>query len=171
MVILRRIGVSIVKYNNKKVKVDGILFHSRMESMYYRHLQKLKKKGIVVEVELQPQFILLPTIQKSKRKYLKTCYKADFKVIYSDGRIDIVDVKGKADKVFQLKRKMFEFFYPDLELSVITLHDDRWIDYDEYEKLERLKKSSKGDSKRGTGRKTKRSSSQRTSTGKKEADL
>lgn len=138
-----------MQYNNKKARYDGILFHSKMESMYYRRLQGLKKKGIVVEVELQPQFILLPTIHKSKRKFLQTKYIADFKVTYADGRIEIVDVKGKQDKVFQLKRKMFEFFYPDLELSVVTLHNDRWIDYDDYEKI---KKSSKGDSKRGTNR-------------------
>lgn len=162
-------GVSTVKYNNKKAKVNGIIFHSRMESMYYRHLQKLKKKGIVVEVELQPQYILLPTVQKIKRKFLKTCYKADFKVTYADGHIEIVDVKGKADKVFQLKRKMFEYFYPDLELSVITLHNDRWIDYDDYEKMKR--KASKGDSKRGTGRKRKRSSDQNTRTGQEKADI
>lgn len=159
-----------MEYNNKKVRYDGILFHSKMESMYYRRLQRLKKKGIVVEVELQPPFILLPTIQKSKRKFLKTCYKADFKVTYADGHIEIVDVKGKQDKVFQLKRKMFEYFYPDLELSVVTLHNDRWIDYDEYEKLQRLQ-SSKGDSKRGTRRSRKIDRGQSKRTGKKEADL
>lgn len=158
-----------MNYNNKKVKVNGILFHSRMESMYYRHLQKLKKKGIVVEVELQPQFILLPTIQKSKRKFLKISYKADFKVTYADGRVDIVDVKGKADKVFRLKRKMFEAFYPDLELSVVTYYNDQWIDYDDYERL--MRKSSKGDSERGNRRGNKTNKRKSGSAGKKKADI
>lgn len=158
-----------MNYNNKKVRYDGILFHSKMESMYYRRLQRLKKKGIVVEVELQPQYILLPSIQKIKRNFLQTKYIADFKVTYADGHIEIVDVKGKADKVFDLKRKMFEFFYPDLELTVVTLHDDRWIDYDEYEKL--VRKASKGDSERGTRRSRKTNRGQSKSTRKEKADL
>ncbi len=35
----------------------------------------------------------------------------------------VEDVKGKETEVFKIKRKLFEFQYPNLELKIITKKD------------------------------------------------
>ena len=39
---------------------------------------------------------------------------ADFVVTYSDGHVEVIDVKGVRTDVYKLKRKMLLFKYPDL---------------------------------------------------------
>ena len=38
-------------------------------------------------------------------------YKADFEVLYADGRIEVVDIKGFLTPEFKIKAKMFMFRY------------------------------------------------------------
>jgi hypothetical protein len=48
-------------------------------------------------------------------------YTADFRVTYSDGHQELEDIKGFSTEIFLLKKKLFEFKYPDLTLKVIKL--------------------------------------------------
>ena len=119
----------------KKV-VDGIKFDSTMEANYYEYLKAEKAKGNVLHFELQPKYRL----QDSYKKYGKTIraidYISDFKVTYSNNETRIIDVKGKATVDFKLKRKLFDFRYPELFLQLITWDNKTgsWVDYDEHEK-------------------------------------
>ena len=38
-------------------------------------------------------------------------YKADFEVIYADGHVEVVDIKGFLTPEFKIKAKMFMFRY------------------------------------------------------------
>ena len=107
------------KYKNKKAVVDGIEFDSRKEANYYAELKLLQKVGEIEKIELQPEFELLPRFRKNGKTYRPIKYIADFKVTYTDGRVEIVDVKGHKTEVFRLKEKLFEYQYSDLNLKIV----------------------------------------------------
>lgn len=152
------------KIKHKITEVDGIKFHSKMESDYYIYLKDLKAQGIVKDFRLQPEFILqdkfivvdgvvyegshedfnklkrktkAPTVQAIK-------YISDFEVEYANGEVRIVDTKGQETADFKIKKKMFAYKYPHLTLDVIILDKEKgWIPYDEYQKDKRLKAKEK----------------------------
>lgn len=132
------------KYGNRKVEVDGITFDSAMEARYYKHLKLLKEQRIVEDFELQPKFVLLDKFKKNGKTYRAITYNADFKVKYSDGNIEVVDVKGMVTQQFELRRKLFEYRYP-YELKVITYSkiDGGWITHDELKKARKARKKAK----------------------------
>ena len=107
------------KFNNEKTIVDDILFDSKKEADYYLELQILKKAGVVTDFELQPKFVLQPSYYKDGKKIQAITYKADFKVFYKDGRVEIVDTKGFETQVFKIKKKMLEYLYPDITLIIV----------------------------------------------------
>ncbi len=102
------------KYNAKKVTIDGITFASRAEGMYYEHLLDLMHDGVVESFEMQKSYTLLDKFPHPKTgKTIRAIkYIPDFEVIYSDGRVEVVDVKGfMKNPVFLLKAKLFMFRY------------------------------------------------------------
>jgi len=101
------------KYGAKKVTIDGITFDSKAEGRYYEHLQKLKKSGLVEDFSMQKPFTLLDRFAhpQTGRIVRAITYKADFEVIYTDGRIEVVDIKGFLTPEFKIKAKMFMFRY------------------------------------------------------------
>lgn len=136
------------KYNARKIIVDGIKFDSQMESLFYR---LLKKKGI--EFKMQVKFELQPGFKKRDKRYMAINYKCDF-------QIDdlVIDVKGMKTPVFNIKKKMFEYAYSELDLICVTvcpykyhqhsiysgyLEDGKWVGFIENEKLESLRKDAK----------------------------
>ena len=102
------------KYNAKKVEVDGIVFSSKAESFYYEHLLDLMHDGIVESFEMQKPYTLLDKFPHPKTgKTIRAIkYVPDFEVIYTDGRVEVVDIKGfMKNPVFLLKAKLFMFRY------------------------------------------------------------
>ena len=101
------------KYGAKKVTIDGITFDSKAEGRYYEHLQKLKKTGVVEDFEMQKVFTLLDRFAHphTGRIVRAVTYRADFEVYYTDGRVEVVDIKGFMTPEFRIKAKMFMFRY------------------------------------------------------------
>ena len=101
------------KYGAKKVTIDGITFDSKAEGRYYEHLQKLKKTGVVEDFEMQKVFTLLDRFAhpRTGRIVRAVTYRADFEVYYTDGRVEVVDIKGFMTPEFRIKAKMFMFRY------------------------------------------------------------
>ncbi|QBK26726.1 DUF1064 domain-containing protein [Ureibacillus thermophilus] len=132
------------KYKNKKVVVDGIEFDSALEARYYKHLKLLKAQGIVIDFELQPKYTLLDSFKKNGKTFRAITYNADFEVYYTDGHVEVVDVKGMVTQQFELRRKLFEYRYP-YELKVITYSkiDGGWITHDELKKARKARKKAK----------------------------
>ena len=101
------------KYNAKKVEIDGIVFDSRAEGRFYEHLLELMHDGIVESFEMQKPYTLLDKFPHPKTgKTIRAIkYVPDFEVIYTDGRVEVVDVKGMQTDVFRMKCKLFMFRY------------------------------------------------------------
>lgn len=109
------------KYKNKKITIDGITFDSRLEANRYGELILLYKAGEISQLRLQPEFELIPAFRKNGKSFRKTIYKADF--MYLDnrsGKYIVEDTKGFKTDVYKIKRKLFEFKYPDLTISEVT---------------------------------------------------
>ena len=101
------------KYNAKKVTIDGIAFASKSEGRYYQHLLGLMESGVVESFEMQKPYTLLDKFPHPKTgKTIRAIkYVPDFEVIYTDGRVEVVDVKGMQTDVFRMKCKLFMFRY------------------------------------------------------------
>lgn len=105
------------KYRSKKVVVDGITFDSKKESKRYCELKLLERCGKIKDLELQHKFELQPSFKKKGRTIRAITYVADF--VYFDletMRIVVEDAKGYKTDVYMLKKKMFEFKYPELTI-------------------------------------------------------
>ena len=107
------------KYNNQKTIVDGIKFDSKKEAEYYCQLKLLKQAGEIKDYRLQPRYELQPAFEKNSKKYRAITYIADFAIINNDGTTEVVDIKGVETQVFKIKKKIFEYMYPELNLKVV----------------------------------------------------
>ena len=97
------------KYHNVKVQIDGHTFDSKAEAARYQELKLMQRAGAIREFSLQPNFALEAGIH----------YRADFLVTGKDGTVWAEDVKGFETKEFKLKKKLFEWKYPQIELRLI----------------------------------------------------
>ena len=115
------------KYHNKKTVSDGIKFDSRIEAERYAQLKMMERAGAIRDLELQPEYELIPSFKKDGKTWRRTVYKADFRYILAEGdRIIIEDVKGSTaviTDVFRLKQKLFEYRYPELTIKIVTRRD------------------------------------------------
>ena len=110
------------KYHNHVVTIGGKRFASKGEAQRYIELRDMKSCGEIIDFEPQPKFELQPRFTKDGVKYREISYLADFRVTYPDGHQTIEDVKGKGGYTtpdFVLKRKLFEYRYPDLHLEIV----------------------------------------------------
>ena len=108
------------KYQNKKVTYNDIQFDSIKEKNRYIQLKMLEKLGEIKDLQLQKTFTLQPSFKKNGTTYRSITYKADF--VYLDLRTNkniIEDVKGMRTEVYKIKKKLFEYNYPDLEIKEI----------------------------------------------------
>lgn len=111
--------MSMNKYFNKKVIIDGIKFDSKKEAGEYLWLKMLEKKGDISNLELQPKFELQPKYKVGKRTRRAITYTPDFSYYDKDGQFHVVDVKGYKTDVYKIKKKLFEYkFKVELEETV-----------------------------------------------------
>lgn len=103
------------KYNNKRIRVDGILFDSKLEADYYSDLKIQLQAGVIRGFCRQPEFVLVAGFADRK----PVIYKADFIVFSLDGTAEVVDVKGMETEVFRIKHKQFLDKFPGLELKIV----------------------------------------------------
>lgn len=107
------------KYSNKKTTVDGITFDSKKEAEYYCQLKLLKKAEEIKDFGLQPRYELQPTFKKNGTTHRSITYVADFVIVNNDGTTEVIDVKGVETQTFKIKKKLFEYKYPEKTLKVI----------------------------------------------------
>lgn len=135
------------KYNvskdAQKRSYDGIVFDSCMEMRYYRDVVlPLSRSGEITQFELQKPFELQPSVRVGDRLIRAIVYVADFYIVYQDGHEEVIDIKGCADHVSKLKRKMFWYRYPDIPYRWLTYVAKwgGWLDYDEVNSRRRKQK-------------------------------
>ena len=94
------------KYGNLKTEYNGTIFMSKKEANYAMQLdfqKKAKNKADkVISYTMQVPFQVI----MNGKKICK--YLADFKVLYADGREEIIDVKGVRTQMYRLKKKLVE---------------------------------------------------------------
>lgn len=106
------------KYHSKTVEVQGIRFDSKKEANRYLELKLKERAGEIQNLELQPEFELQPKFRKNGVTFRAIKYRADFK--YTDhGKTVIEDVKGMKTDVYKIKRKLFEYCYPELTIKEV----------------------------------------------------
>lgn len=130
------------KYLSHKIVIDGIKFDSKDEAKYYEALKIKKYRGEIENFELQPKFILVEGFKKNNKTYRAITYTPDFTVYHIDGSIEYVDVKGMTTQQGELRIKLFNNFYRDLKLSIVSRNikygdEYGFIDYYELQKIRR----------------------------------
>lgn len=93
------------KYSNKKTLYKGHLYDSKKESQRAMELDSLKKRGVIKDWWVQPEFKII-------HQGVKICsYFADFAVLYNNGFIEYEDVKGVKTDIYRLKKKLVQAFH------------------------------------------------------------
>lgn len=106
------------KYGAAKTTVDGIVFDSGREARRYAELKILEKAGKIKNLELQPEFILIPKHKKNGKTVRQAAYRADFAYIDTEtGQLVVEDVKGFKTREYRLKKKLLEYLYPEITLT------------------------------------------------------
>lgn len=98
---------------------NGMIFDSELEAEYYRDILHPRELTGEIKVQLQPKFQLIKEFEKDGVKYRPIHYIPDFLVTYQDGISEAVDVKGFHTETFNLKRKLFDYTYPNIRLLVM----------------------------------------------------
>lgn len=93
------------KYRNRKVTIDGIIFHSQKEAQYYCGLKLKIKSGLIKSFDRQLPFVVVINDKKC------FTYYSDFVVIDLDGNQTVIDVKGFRTPVYKLKKKIVEAYF------------------------------------------------------------
>ena len=108
------------KYKNEKVVIDGIRFDSQKESNRWQELKILQKGGAIKDLRRQIHFQLQPGYKKNNKHIQAIYYVADF-VYYSftEKKTIVEDTKGFRTEVYKLKKKIFEYKYPELEIKEV----------------------------------------------------
>ena len=104
-----------LKYRNIKAEYNGDVYDSRKEMRRACALDMLVRCGRIKFLERQKRFILQDGyVTRDRRKIRPISYIADFVYYDNDKKSWVVeDVKGVRTDVYRLKRKMFEFRYPE----------------------------------------------------------
>ena len=101
------------KYNAKRTELDGITFDSKREADRYAMLKILQMAGEISDLELQPEFELIPGYVYEGKKVRAINYRADFRY-RNRGQVVVEDVKGHKTMEYLLNKKMLLYKYPDM---------------------------------------------------------
>lgn len=108
------------KYKAKKTSIDGIKFDSQKEANRYLELLAFQKAGFIQDLHRQVRFELQPSYKKNGKIIRAITYIADF--VYYDifkGEKIVEDTKGYRTEIYKLKKKIFEYKYPELEIKEV----------------------------------------------------
>lgn len=132
-----------VSANKNKRTYRGIVFDSEVEMKYYRDVVvPAIEKDEIVYCELQKTYILQPPFERDGHKLQSINYVGDFFLKYADGHEELIDIKGYADGVAKLKRKLFLYLFPEIDYKWISYSaiDGGWCEYDYIMKQRSLRK-------------------------------
>lgn len=107
------------KYGAKKMVIEGTTFASQKEGRRFLELQLMEKAGVILDLQLQPVFMLQEKFEYFGEKIREIKYIADFQYFDKElGYVVVEDVKGMILPEFKLKAKLFKFRYPHLHLRI-----------------------------------------------------
>lgn len=99
------------KYYNRKVTIDGETFDSVKEARRYQELKLLQRAGMIVNLDRQVSFELIPAQRIDGKVVERACnYVADFtyleKTKTGEWLTVVEDTKGFKTKDYIIKRKL-----------------------------------------------------------------
>ncbi|HUX56250.1 MAG TPA: DUF1064 domain-containing protein [Bacteroidales bacterium] len=97
------------KYKAERQTFNGRSYHSKKEADYAVQLAWQKKAGEIKEIT--PQFKIDIRVNG---KHI-TNYYIDFRVVYSDDRVELIEVKGFATPEWMLKFRLTEALLDEIE--------------------------------------------------------
>lgn len=101
------------KYHAKKCTVGETTYDSKKEAKRGQELEYLNKIGVIKNLERQVKFELQPAYTNNQGKKIRPItYIADF-VYEKNGKKIVEDTKGFKTKEYLLKKKIFEYKYPE----------------------------------------------------------
>lgn len=102
------------KFHNQITINHGIQFDSKKEALRWDELQHLQRIGVIKNLQRQVPYVLQDAYTtRDGRRIRKIEYIADF-VYEQAGETIVEDSKGVQTEIFKIKRKLFEYKYPDL---------------------------------------------------------
>lgn len=102
------------KFHNQITINNGIKFDSKKEALRWDELKHLERIGVIKNLQRQVPYVLQDAYTtRDGRRIRKIEYIADF-VYEQAGETVVEDSKGVQTDVFKIKRKLFEYKYPDL---------------------------------------------------------
>lgn len=107
------------KYNAKPSWRGEHRFDSKAEAEFYDRLRLYEKAGEVAMVLFQVPFRLPGGVT----------YRADFMVFYSDGDVEVIEVKGAETEAWKVKKRLVESLYP-VKVSVVRKTKSGWEGWD-----------------------------------------
>ena len=144
-------GINLTSKGKQERTYKGIQYDSKTEMLFYvEYVEPKLESGEITKVERQVTYTLQDGfVNYDGKKVLPIKYKSDFNCTYKDGHLVVYDVKGQADSVSKLKRKMFWNKYPDLDFKFVgrSLVDGGWLEYDELCKKRKERKKKKAGNK------------------------
>jgi predicted transcriptional regulator len=141
-----KFNVDMSAKGKAKRTYEDIVFDSELEfKVYTKYLLPLKESGVVKNITLQPQFELQPKFTKNGKNIRPINYVADFEIEYADGKIEILDAKGMSTPDGKIKRKLFDYVYPDkiLRWVAISVIDGGLCDVETIDKGRKERKKAK----------------------------
>jgi hypothetical protein len=96
----------------------GITFASRAEMNRYIELLAMERAGLIRDLELQPEYVLLAGYKHTKYGTFRPVrYRADFRYLEtSTNRVITEDVKGVRTNIYKIKKTLLLWKYPDINL-------------------------------------------------------
>lgn len=113
--------MAYAKYGAVKTEVDGITFASQLEAARYQELKLLERSGAIVNLELQPRFVLQEGFRDVKgRRHKPIIYVADFGYDEPGNPARVIeDAKGALTDVFKIKQKLFLCLYQHYDFRLV----------------------------------------------------
>ena len=143
-------GVDQTKKGIEKRTYNGEVYDSLSELQFLKEwiLPKMGS-GEIIKWERQIKFTLQEGFVYKGKKVLPITYVADYIVYWKNNTRTIIDVKGCPDSVAKLKRKLFQYRYPDEDYiwmgrSIKYGDGSNWLLYEDLEKKRKEDKKKKG---------------------------
>jgi hypothetical protein len=107
------------KYKAAKSVINGITFDSRAEARRYSQLLFKNAHGEIQNLELQPVFVLAPSVKLARSTRAKPAlrYRADFRYT-ENGQVFVEDVKGMLTPEFKIKEHLMKSLF-DIDLRIV----------------------------------------------------
>ena len=100
------------KYNNLKVKQNGITFDSKGEARRWAELRLLQEGGYLSDLKRQVAFVLCPAVKLGPSQRTKPAVRiiVDFTYI-ENGKLILEDFKGVQTEAFRIKLHLLKDKY------------------------------------------------------------